>query len=404
MKGKKTCPIKEVVLGIYDGPHATPKESLDGPIYLGIKNITEDGRLDFSETRFISEQDLPRWTRRVAPQPRDIVFTYEASLHRYAMIPDGFRGCLGRRTALVRPDESKVDSRFLLYYFLASEWRAVVEGSIITGATVDRIPLIRFPDFPVCLPDLPKQRRIASVLSAFDDLIQNNLRRIALLEKAAQMIYEEWFVRLQFPGHEHAQMIDGLPEGWQKVPVPSIVDVNPRTTVASAENICYIPMAALSETSMLITFELMEDRTRATGARFQNGDVLFPRITPCLENGKTGFVNFLEEGKAACGSTEFIVLRGVRVGPPFVYCMSRTYPFRENAIKSMIGSSGRQRVQTSCFEEFYVLLPGEALLREFEEFTSPLFNEIRVLHLQNQKLKQARDLLLPRFMSGEIAV
>ena len=101
-------PIKEYSIGIYDGPHATPAEADEGPIFLGIKNITEDGRLDFSEIRHVSEQEYPRWTKRVIPKAGDLVFTYEATLHRYALIPDGFRGCLGRRVALVRPNPELV--------------------------------------------------------------------------------------------------------------------------------------------------------------------------------------------------------------------------------------------------------------------------------------------------------
>src|SRR5258706_9335003 len=120
-------PIKDYCLGIYDGPHATPQESDDGPIFLGIKNITDDGRLDLSEIRHVSEEEFPKWTKRVAPMGGDLVLTYEATLHRYAIIPDGFNGCLGRRVALIRPDPKKVDRRYLLYYFLSFEWRRIVE-------------------------------------------------------------------------------------------------------------------------------------------------------------------------------------------------------------------------------------------------------------------------------------
>jgi type I restriction enzyme S subunit len=208
--------IKEYALGIYDGPHATPKESSEGPIFLGIKNITEEGRLDFSEIRHVSEEDFLHWTRRVTPQPGDVVFTYEATLHRYAIIPEGFRGCLGRRVALVRPDLRKVDSRYLLYYFLSHNWRQVVESYVITtGATVDRIPLEKFPDFPAALPDLSSQQRVVSILSAYDNLIENNLRRMALLEESARLLYREWFVRLRFPGYEHTRTVNGVPEGWE---------------------------------------------------------------------------------------------------------------------------------------------------------------------------------------------
>src|ERR1039458_9205917 len=107
MKFVEPRPIRDFALGIYDGPHATPKESSDGAVFLGIKNITDDGRLDMSEIRHVSEQELPRWTRRVNPQAGDVVLTYEATLHHYAIIPDGFRGCLGRRVALIRPDPKK---------------------------------------------------------------------------------------------------------------------------------------------------------------------------------------------------------------------------------------------------------------------------------------------------------
>ena len=110
-------PIKDYCLGIYDGPHATPKEADDGPVFLGIKNITDGGALDLSEIRHVSEEEYPRWIRRVTPQAGDVVFTYEATLHRYAIIPEGFRGCLGRRVALVRPDPDQVDGRYLLYFF-----------------------------------------------------------------------------------------------------------------------------------------------------------------------------------------------------------------------------------------------------------------------------------------------
>ena len=160
----KTVPIKELYEGLYDGPHATPKLSDSGPVFLGIKNVTDDGRLDLAEIRHIAEDDYAAWTRRVEPHPGDLVFTYEATLNRYALIPNGFRGCLGRRMALIRTDPRRVDVRFLLYYFFTEEWRAVIRKNMLTGATVDRIPLTSFPDFPVKAPQLSVQQRIADVL------------------------------------------------------------------------------------------------------------------------------------------------------------------------------------------------------------------------------------------------
>ncbi|MEL6493281.1 MAG: restriction endonuclease subunit S, partial [Cyanobacteria bacterium J06621_3] len=231
----KKLPIKNFYVGFYDGPHATPKFVEEGPIFLGVKNITEDGRLSLSGTNHISENDFQKWTKRVVPKPGDIVLTYEAALHRYAIIPDGFRGCLGRRTALLRPDKEKVTSKFLLYYFLGHEWKALIISRIFPGATVDRIPLIDFPKFQVSIPQLPVQKKIAAVLSAYDDLIENNNRRIALLEKMAEEIYREWFVRLRFPGHEGVAFHKGIPKGWTMVKIAQAFEITGGGTPSKKE-------------------------------------------------------------------------------------------------------------------------------------------------------------------------
>ncbi|MFN8670438.1 MAG: restriction endonuclease subunit S, partial [Gemmatimonadaceae bacterium] len=217
------APIQDFCAGIYDGPHATPAESSQGPVFLGIRNLTQGGELDLTEIRHVSEDEYPKWTRRVVPRDGDVVFSYEATLHRYALIPDGFRGCLGRRVALVRPNPEKLDSRFLLYYFLSPAWRRIVDSNTVTGATVVRLPIERFPSFEIELPDLGSQQRIAEVLFNYDDLIANNQRRITLLEEAARQLYREWFVRLRFPGAEHTAVVDGLPEGWLERPLGECV-------------------------------------------------------------------------------------------------------------------------------------------------------------------------------------
>lgn len=263
-------------------------------------------------------------------------------------------------------------------------------------SVIERIPV---PALPVIV-----QEKIADILSAYDELIENNRRRIALLEEAARLLYREWFVHFRFPGHEHVPLIDGLPEGWERVPAAEAIEVKPKTSRNDDGVIRYIPMSALSETGMVINRGPVEDRDKSTSVRFRNGDTLLARITPCLENGKTGYVQFLSEDEVACGSTEFIVLRGRRVSNYFVYLTARQHDFRENAIRSMIGSSGRQRVQPSCFDRYLVPILPQVLSTLFDEAVGGMFAQIGNLDQQNQKLAQARDLLLPRLMNGEIAV
>lgn len=209
--------IREVSIGVFDGPHATPELYEEGAaIFLGIPNLQADGRINLTNARWVAERDVPKWNRRVTPRANDIVFTYEATLNRYAIIPHDLACCLGRRTALVRPDPTKIDHRYLFYYFFSPTWRAQIEANTLTGATVDRIPLAKFPDFEVLVPDLRLQQQIAEILACYDDLIATNQRRITLLEDAARRLYREWFVQLRFPGHELVPVMNGLPEGWRR--------------------------------------------------------------------------------------------------------------------------------------------------------------------------------------------
>jgi len=314
----------------------------------------------------------------------------------------GINGCFPDSVIGFTADPEKADTRFVKYLFdavLKMRFRSFTQGAAQDNLSQEKLLSIKFP-----VPELRVQRRTADILAAYDDLIENNRRRIALLEEAARMLYCDWFVRFRFPGHEHLNIIDGLPEGWEHLPASQAFEVNPTTPRNDDGEITYVPMASLSETGMLVDRAQFKRRQVATSVRFRAADTLFARITPCLENGKTGFVHFLASDEIACGSTEFIVLRGHRVSNFFVYLTSRQDTFRENAIKSMIGSSGRQRVQPSCFDRYLVPVPPSVLGSLFDDAVGPMFEQISKLDQQNQKLGQARDLLLPRLMNGEIAV
>ncbi|GAB1449326.1 hypothetical protein MASR2M44_23530 [Bacteroidota bacterium] len=152
---------------VYDGPHATPKESETGPVFLGIKNIRPEGGLNLSEIRHINESEYEKWTKRVTPRGDDIVLSYEATLHRYAIIPNDFIGCLGRRMALVRVNQDEVSEKFLYYTFLSDAWRGLIDANKLTGATVDRISITDFPDYQVPFPPLPPPPKIHNTLSDF---------------------------------------------------------------------------------------------------------------------------------------------------------------------------------------------------------------------------------------------
>ena len=312
----------------------------------------------------------------------------------------GIEACFPDSVIGFIPDKERANARFLKYLFDAILQRRFKQFT--QGAAQDNLSQAKLLSLELLVPPLAEQTRIASILSAYDALIENNRRRIQLLEQAARLLYKEWFVRLRFPGHERVTVTDGVPEGWERKAVPEILETNPKEVAPKDVAIRYIPMAGLSTSAMTVDLNESEMRTKSTSVRFRNGDTLFARITPCLENGKTGFVNFLRDDEVACGSTEFIVLRGRSVSPYFTYCLARTYDFRQAAIKSMIGSSGRQRVQPSCFDDFLVARPSPFIRDKFDNICKPIFTQIAKITSQIQSLAQARDLLLPRLMRGDV--
>lgn len=363
---------------------------------------------------FISDQEMKRLSMSEVEMARSGLADGDLLFGRRSLVEAGAGKCslaegLSEPTTFessiirVRVDETKIRPRFLYYWLKSHVGRGTIRA-IVTGVNVKGIKGSVLKNIQVPCPKAGIQDRIVQQLRAYDDLIENNRRRIQLLEQAARLLYKEWFVHLRFPGHEHVKIKDGIPEGWQDTFLPDVIDANPKTPLEKGKAVWCVPMAALSESGMSADISNFELRTKHTNVKFKKNDVLLARITPCLENGKTGLAYFLRDDEVACGSTEFIVLREKKVSYAFTYCLARSYPFRENAIKSMIGSSGRQRVQVSCLAEYKVPLPPAHLLEMFDEVTIKCFEQIKVLMAQTDRLTKARDLLLPRLMSGEVAV
>lgn len=403
MKWEKVA-IKDICTGIYDGPHATPPLSDTGAIFLGISNFN-NGRLDFSDIRYISEDDLPKWTKRVIPQKNDIVFSYEATLNLYAIIPEGFRGCLGRRMALLRVDETKADYKFLYYYFYSDAWRATVNENIVLGATVDRIPLIKFPDFPVELPPLETQHRIADILSAYDDLIENNQKQIKLLEEAAQRLYKEWFVNLRFPGHENTKIVDGLPEGWQYEKLGDLVKTTSGGTPSRRKseyyvngNIRWIKTKELNDRFIFETEEhITEDAVKNSSAKvLPEGALIVAMYGATI--GKIGITAAeMACNQACCAFISFDDM----ISKEYLYCW-----LMDN--REYLVSQGKGAAQSNLSQEmirnFSLLCPDKKVIKNFTEIVTTMLENKRVLENKILMLSKARDDLLPKLMSEEVEV
>ncbi|WP_083468530.1 restriction endonuclease subunit S [Stenotrophomonas pictorum] len=371
--------IRDIAIGVYDGPHATPELHEEGAaVFLGIPNISADGRIDLATARWVADRDLPRWNRRVTPQANDIVFTYEATLNRYAIIPDGMSFTLGRRTALIRPDPEKIDYCYLFYYFFAPRWRAQIEAKTMTGATVDRIPLTNFPGFEIFVPSLGEQRRIAAVLFAYDDLIATNQRRIALLEDAARRLYREWFVHLRFPGHETVTVVDGVPEGWARKTLGQIAPLKyGRALKATERKDGQVPVYGSSGVVGNHDRALVDGGAIVVGRKGNVGSLYFSP-EPCFPIDTVFFID--------PEASTFYLLQALS---------------NLNFISSDAAVPGLNRNYAHLLS---LLVPAGEVAASFETLVAPLYSQAFQLERQKKKLARARDALLPKLMSGQLDV
>jgi type I restriction enzyme S subunit len=324
----------------------------------------------------------------------DLVFTHRGTIGQVSMIPrlSRFsRYVLSSSQVKARLDESRAIPEFYYYWFRSPVGRhALLENASTVGVPGIGQPLATIKSINVPNPPLAVQIRIAAVLGVLDDKVAVNDRIITTCEK---------ILRLRFDALE----IDVEPVSGDYFPASDFIEFNPRRRASNGEDVVYVDMAALSTVTAQV--ETWSRRQPKSGTRFMNGDAILARITPCLENGKTAYVDFLKEGEVGVGSTEFIVMRAREKYPSHLsYFLARSRRFRDHAIRNMVGSSGRQRVSAASLADFPLRCPHEGDVAKFGETASTAFGYMRSIGMESKTLKELRDTLLPKLMSGEIRV
>ena len=397
--------LQELCLNITDGKHGDcENEENSGYYFISCKDIF-DGQINYKNARQITKADFEETHKRTMLEVDDILLTNSGTIGRMAFVTDReatTKTTFQKSVAIIKPDKQKVLPRYL-YYQLQNCVPQFINSS--NGSAQKNLLLSTMRTFQIEIEEnCEKQEKIANTLSAYDDLIENNQKQIKLLEEAAQRLYKEWFVDLRFPGHENTKIVDGVPEGWNWCKLEDAIQFDPKVTLTKERMKQFIPMSALSTSSMVLDESQFTETTSNSGSKFQNGDTLLARITPCLENGKTAYVSGLKSSEGAVGSTEYIVMRAKTINAYMVYLLARTDDFRQSAINSMSGSDGRQRVKSDKLKMLDYLHPTSELVEKFENVEEPIFEKIYRLSKQMQQAKQARDLLLPKLMSGEVEV
>ena len=292
--------------------------------------------------------------------------------------------------------EPDVEPEFLFYALFARR-ENIRELSTEASHGTKKLETQILADFQIPVPPIDIQRRAVNLISTYDDLIENNRRRVVLLEDAARLLYEEWFVRLRFPGHEHTRIIGGVPAGWQQVPFSALADfVNgypfaPDELGGNGLPIVKIPelRAGLSPTTPRNTGENIPERYF-----LQDGDLLFSWSGTLL-------VEFWYDGPALLNQHLFRVETNDSCAPAFMLqALRQALP---NFTNQTTGATLRH-IRKSALTTVKTMLPPRALLTQFDKLASVIYLQILSLRRQNSSMAKARDLLLPRLMSGEIAV
>lgn len=215
--------LENVCEFIVDCPHSTAKDEGKGFPLIRTPNIGK-GRLVLDGVHRVSEDVYNKRNARAIPQDDDLIFAREAPAGNVAIVKDGEKVCLGQRTVLLRPNKEFVNPEFLTYFLLAPKQQYGLLGTA-NGATVAHVNIPTIRELRINLPPLEIQNKIAGILSAYDDLIENNQKQIKLLEEAAHRLYKEWFVDLRFPGHETTPIMDGIPDEWKNVAVTDLLEI-----------------------------------------------------------------------------------------------------------------------------------------------------------------------------------
>ncbi|MCP3862026.1 MAG: restriction endonuclease subunit S [Aestuariibacter sp.] len=414
------------IADVYDGPHATPKKLEKGPYFLSISSL-EKGRLDLNKSAFLSEADFKKWTKRVTPKEGDLLFSYETRLGEAALMPSGIRACLGRRMGLLRLNREKVTPEYVLYAYLSPAFQQTIKANTITGATVDRIALNELPSFPIRIPPIEEQKKVAKLLSEIDKKIELNNRINAELEAMAKTLYDYWFVQFDFPddspqGQGKPYKTSGgkmvynptlkrkIPEGWEDCLLGDHVTFKRGISYKSGDiQDEGVPFLNLNSFSLSGEF-------KQTGTKYYNGKFkpeskldageLVIAITDVTRNadiiGKAFVIPDVFDEKpliscdVACVSSKIF-------GVAYLEQLFNSDSYHKY-IKHFASGTLVLHLDLQGVKWFKTHLPPRNLLEKFNHHCDSLFKQRDIVLKENVYLESLRDWLLPMLMNGQVSV
>jgi type I restriction enzyme, S subunit len=363
------------------------------------------GRVDFATCKFITPKQADSLRKGFA-RNGDVLLTHKATMGRTAIVKydkHPYVMLTPQVTYYRVANRERLDNRYLRYYFESELFQKTLHLWADSGSTRAYLGIIEQQKLPIIVPPIAKQQKIAAVLSAYDDLIENNSQRVALIEKITEEIYREWFVRFRCPGYEQAKLIKGVPQGWRVAELRDVASLNPSSVsrLNKSESILYVDIGSVSTNRIdEVTLYPSSEAPGRARRRVKHGDIIWSSVRPA----NRAFCLIVDPPEHLIVSTGFAVIRPNAETPfTFLFFAVTSNPFVDQ-MTTVAKGAAYPATSFDDFKKAKLLIPSDSLLKRFHENVEPLFRQKHALDQHSDRLRQARDLLLPRLMSGQLSV
>lgn len=374
--------LEDCCYSISDGDHQPPPKAQQGIPFVTISNINSMNQLDFSDTMFVPKEYYQSLDEKRKVRKGDVLYSVVGSFGIPVLIKEERPFVFQRHIAILRPKEDIVDSGFLFYTMLNRDFYAKADAVAI-GAAQRTVSLGSLRNIKIDVPSLESQKHIADILSAYDDLIENNQKQIKLLEEAAQRLYKEWFVDLRFPGHENTKIVDGVPEEWRKFPLEEIAPV-----VTGKKDANYGDKGGNYP-----FFTCSQETITAPGYSFDTSAVILA--------GNGDFNVKLYRGRFEAYQRTYVLA-------PFDHSnlFNLYFTVQDNMEALAKGASGStiKFLTKGMLQKILVLTADKKILDKFNDYEENIQQKVETLKKQVEDLTEIRNRLLPKLMSGEVEV
>lgn len=396
----KEVRLEGITLNITDGKHGDcESEENSGYFFVSCKDVS-DGSIHYENARQITERAYRETHKRTKLEPDDILITNSGTIGRMALIkdiPETYRTTFQKSVAIVKPNKDFVRPTYLYYCLLNCVNQFINQSN---GSAQKNLLLRTMRNFKLNIEeDFSIQDKLSDVLSAYDDLIENNQKQIKLLEEAAQRLYKEWFVDLRFPGYEKVEIIDGVPEGWKPSTIGSVCKLRKESLKPDQipSGLPYIGLEHIPRKDICLSTWGDSSNVNSSKYKYQEKDILFGKIRPYFH--KVGFA--LNNGIT---STDTIVVLPQEALWGYVLMTVSSEAFVNYTYQSCKEGAKMPRADWKQMQQYSILIPPSKIGNEFEKFLHIVTDRIKNLAFQNIRLTEARDRLLPKLMSSELEV